>query len=102
MKTVIIITLSLMCAGAAHAQTTQEPNVLPKSEVITDSIGHVLDLTNDQMKRVQVIDARYAELPAAKANLEMRDKDLRSVLSPSQFTQWNKLRKEISSGVKKP
>ncbi len=97
MKTVIlIIALTLACTRPATAQTTRSFKDLPKWEIISDSIGHVLELTNEQMKRSQTIDDQYADLPADQTNREKRDKDLRSVLSPSQYAKWSAIRKEFA------
>ena len=87
----IILAASLSLAAQGQADQQEEKSYDPPAwAVIDDSLGHVLNLTNDQMKQVQQADDTYRE--NAKAGdgsaLEKRDKDLKAILVPSQFTQW--------------
>ena len=80
----------------AYGQTDQKQDKTvdpPAWAVIDDSLGHVLNLTNDQMKQVQQADDAYRTSVKAgdKSAMEKRDKDLRAILIPSQFAQWQEI-----------
>jgi hypothetical protein len=99
----ILIALATSSLISIHAQTDGDKQVDPPAYVmIDDSLGHELGLTNEQMKLVQESDARYSDLMAKgdKQALMLRDRDLQSVLLPSQYAQWKLIVQERVKDVK--
>lgn len=87
---IAFIAFSVMHANAQTTPGKTSPNDPPALVAINDSLGHVLGLTNDQMKKIQEADDRYRE-GASKGDkdaLEKRDRDLKAILLPSQYTEW--------------
>lgn len=111
MRTIITICMLALLAGSAYAQdpgSTGSPYAPPAWAMINDSLGHVLGLTQDQMKLVQESDEHFSEHVKAgdKNALEQREKDLKAIMLPSQYEQWRemvKLRRTavIGSGEQK-
>src|SRR5436190_14847778 len=99
MRTACALILATLWSMSASAQTTDntDPQYDPPAwAMINDSLGHVLDLTNDQMKQVQEADEHYRGLVKAgdKSAMEKRDKDLQAILIPSQYAQWKEIAKK--------
>lgn len=80
---------SMITANAQTDKATKEIE-LPTWAVIDDSLGHALDLTNDQMKLVQEADEHYRERVAKGDDnaIEMRERDIKAALLPSQYKEW--------------
>ena len=80
---------SLITVSAQTDKETKEID-LPTWAVIDDSLGHALDLTNDQMKLVQEADEHYRERVAKGDDnaIEMRERDIKAALLPSQYKEW--------------
>jgi hypothetical protein len=96
MRTTFTFVLVASLSMAAFGQTDQQKDKTydpPAWAMIDDSLGHVLNLTNDQMKQVQQADDAYRTNVKSgdKSALDKRDKDLRAILMPSQFTQWQEI-----------
>jgi hypothetical protein len=101
MRTLGILLLTLLCTTArAQIGEKKDPAFDPPAwAMIDDSLGHVLGLTNEQMKLVQQADEHYrANVKAGdQGAMEARDKDLRAVLLPSQFEQWKEIAGKLKS-----
>lgn len=95
MRTLLSIAVLLISIGASaqigeHKDPSYDP---PAWAMLEDSVGHVLGLTNQQMKQVQTADENYRANAKAgdKGALEKRDADLRAILLPTQYTQWKEV-----------
>lgn len=106
--TMIIKSLLFQCAMLSapllFAQQDAPEPMLPAWSVIDDSLGHVLQLTNEQMKQVQLADDHYKEhrRAGAKDALEQRERDIKAVLMPTQYEEWRRVVERRKSGAKDP
>jgi hypothetical protein len=78
--------LSLLGIAGVSAQDFDPPRTM----MIDDSVGHVLNLTNEQMKQVQVADEHYSDNRKAgdKEALAKWERDIKAALLPTQYEEW--------------
>jgi hypothetical protein len=100
----LLMVAAFFAASTSVSAQSDDKTTPPEWVAIDDSLGHVLGLTNDQMKQVQEADERYAKAKDSgdASALEKRDTDLRAVLLPSQYEQWKQIVKQRKSGSPPP
>ena len=109
-KLMIAVVSVLLITTNVFAQQRQRPSAEEMAKRQTEQMVEKLSLTDDQKEKAEVINLKYARLQSEmmqsgqgdrqarsdemRKNREARDAELKEILTPEQYEQYQKIREE--------